>query len=111
VGKLTAGGFVLDRRVLVLWAGLVRQQNQFLCAAAVGVEVNNKLEAGVIRVTQAKVGCLDGFCLFGRNDNMRPFQQAQRFGDKLITFGFRNHNGTCFSHDQDTRIHYASGLY
>ena len=45
--------------MLVLWAGLAREQDEFLGAAAVGVDVDQQLQPGLGQPAQTEVGDLD----------------------------------------------------
>lgn len=61
----------------VFGAGLERAQHHFFGAAALGIDVNQQLQAEIIQISQSEIGDFDAPRLFVRNSDTRVFQRAR----------------------------------
>ena len=86
--RLLLARLAVDRRVAVLGAELAREEHELLRADAVGVDVDDDLQADLLEPAEAEVGDLDRGPLGGRQDDAgvaRAYAAARSRASSSVT--------------------------
>jgi hypothetical protein len=75
----------------VLRTGLPREQHQLLRAVAIGVDVRDQLEPGVLEVPEPEIGDLDARSFLRRDRESRPVEHLSRSTPRVFDFGSSQH--------------------
>jgi hypothetical protein len=76
--RLLLARLALDRWVSVLRATLVREQDELLCAHAVGIYVDNDLQSDFLEAAETEVRDLDAFTLTRRQHDPGLVEHGRR---------------------------------
>lgn len=85
-----------DGRVQMLRAGLTRPHHQLLCAAAVGVHVDQNAETGALKFVETEIGGFDRRLFLGRDVDAGLAKHGAGLVLPTAQFLFRDHGGVGF---------------